>query len=180
MTTSPFANPAGETGAAADAYTRALLDLLGDRDPFEVQETTVPALRRIVEELDEETLRRPEAPGKWSILEVIAHLADSELVASYRFRLTVAHDEPEVHGYDQDLWARRLHYREADPHRQLDRMEAMRQANLDFLRGLSEDEWQRIGHHSERGPESVRRLFHLLAAHDLVHLRQIERIRAGS
>ena len=50
--TSPFANPAGETGAAADAYTRALLDLLGDRDPFEVQEATVPALRRIVDERD--------------------------------------------------------------------------------------------------------------------------------
>ena len=178
--TSPFANPAGETGAAADAYTRALLDLLGDRDPFVVQEATVPALRRIVEELDEDTLCRPEAPGKWSILEVIAHLADSELVYGYRLRLMVAHDEPEVPGYDQDLWARRLRYQQADPHQQLDRMESMREANLDFLRGLTEEEWQRIGHHSERGPESVRHLFRLLAAHDLVHLRQIERIRAGS
>lgn len=176
---STFSNPADQAGAAAGSYTQALLDLLGDRDPFEVQEATAPALRRIVAELDDEALRRPEAPGKWSILEVLGHLADSELVYGYRLRLMVAHDEPDVPGYDQDRWAERLRYRDADPEQELDRFAGLRRFNLDFLRTLPEEDWQRRGRHGERGWESVRHVFKLLAAHDLVHLRQIERIRTG-
>ncbi|NNG16227.1 MAG: hypothetical protein HKM89_07060, partial [Gemmatimonadales bacterium] len=85
--------------------------------------------------------------------------------------------EPVMVGYDQDHWAQRLHHDAADVHQELERLEQLRSFNLRFLRLLHEAEWDRVGRHSERGVESVRRLFQMLAAHDLVHLRQIDRIR---
>jgi hypothetical protein len=54
-------------------------------------------------------LRRPEAPGEWSVAEVLQHLADSDLITGYRIRLMLAQDNPPIPGYDQDAWARRLH-----------------------------------------------------------------------
>ena len=75
-----FANPAGDAAAAAPAYVRALLAFLGDRDPLEVAAELLPWLERRTAGLDDAALRRPEAPGKWSAIEVVQHLADSELV----------------------------------------------------------------------------------------------------
>ena len=77
-----FANPAGAAAAAAPAYVRALLDFLGDRDPLAVAAEQLPWIDRRLSGLDEALLRRPEAPGKWSVIEIIQHLADSELVAT--------------------------------------------------------------------------------------------------
>jgi hypothetical protein len=165
---------ASETGAA---YTDALLELLGDRDPFEVQEGLLPGLRASLEGIDPADLRRPEAPGKWSVLDVVCHLADSELIYGYRLRMIVAEDEPALVGYDQDRWAERLHHDVRDLDLELERLESLRRSNLGFLRSLKDAEWDRVGRHSERGDESVRRVFEMLAAHDLVHLRQIERIK---
>jgi len=172
-----FTNPASAASETGAAYTKALLALLGDQDPFEVQEQLVPALRAHVAAMDPSDLRRPEKPGKWSVLDVICHLADSELVYGYRLRMIVAEDEPALVGYDQDRWATRLHHDTADLDFELERLDLLRRSNLGFLRSLDSAEWDRVGRHSERGVESVRRVFKLLAAHDLVHLRQIDRIR---
>ncbi len=172
-----FTNPASSASETGAAYTKALLELLGDRDAFEVQAHLLPALRAHVADLTPSDLRRPEAPSKWSVLDVICHLADSELIYGYRLRLLVAEDEPVMVGYDQDRWAQRLHHDAADVNRELERLEQLRGFNLRFLQLLDDAEWERVGRHSERGVESVRRLFQMLAAHDLVHLRQIERIK---
>lgn len=172
-----FSNPAGTTGAGAAAYTTALLDLLGDRDPVEVQRGLVPALRAATEGLSTEDVRKPEAPGMWSILEVVQHLADSELVYGYRLRAVVAEDSPALAGYDQDAWSERLRYNDEDFGEALDELTVLRRRNLRFLERLRDEEWERTGVHSERGTESVRHIARLLAAHDLVHLRQIERIK---
>jgi hypothetical protein len=159
-------------------YVQRLLDLLGDRDPFEVQRLTAPALSDLVERSSDAALRQPEAEGKWSIVEVIAHLADTELAYGYRLRMILAHDRPELQGYDQDRWAERLGYADADPMAEVDRFAVLRDANLQMLQGLGEDEWTRVGLHAERGEESVRRIHRMLAGHDLAHLRQIDRIKA--
>lgn len=172
-----FSNPAATAADGADGYVRALLDLLGERDPFEVQEELIDALVDATEDLDEEVVRTPEATGKWSIVEVIQHLADSELVYGYRMRLIVAEEEPEIPGYDQDRWARNLRYRDVGLDSALQQLDALRRANLRWLRTLSEAELDRFGHHGERGEESVRHIIRLLAAHDLVHRRQIDRIK---
>ena len=174
-----FANPASEATAKAAEYVRRLLELLGDRDPFAVQEELVPALRSEVAGLSREELTRPEAPGKWSVLEVVRHLADSEIVTGYRIRLILAADSPPIPGYDQDAWARSLRYHAADLEGALRELEALRAGNLALLGTLDEAGWERSGHHSERGEESVRQIFRLVAAHDLVHRRQIRRIKAA-
>jgi uncharacterized damage-inducible protein DinB len=123
-------------------------------------------------------LRRPEAPGKWSIVAVVAHLADSELVWAYRVRMVLAHDRPQIVGYDQDLWAERFQYEEADLDDALRRFRTLREADLALVRSLTPALLQRVGLHSERGEESLSHMVRLYAGHDLVHLRQIERIRS--
>ena len=89
---------------------RALLDLLGNQDPLEIAASQLPWLERRTAGLDDATLRRPEAPGKWSATEVIQHLADTEVVYAWRTRQILTVDRPEIQGYDQDAWARTLGY----------------------------------------------------------------------
>lgn len=172
-----FSNSAGGAQDGADEYVRLCLELLGDRDPFVVQEATVGELRRLTAGLSDEELTRREGPGKWSILQVVRHLADTEIVYGYRLRLILAEDDPDVPAYDQDQWAENLGYQDADLETTLDELETGRKSTLRLLRGLDAAQWQRSGRHAERGLESVRHIFRLLAAHDLIHLRQIRRIR---
>lgn len=177
---STFSNPAGAAAAAAaQAYTRALLAVLGDRDPLAVMDELVPWLDQRVGGLDDERLRRPEQPGKWSVLEVVQHLADTELVYGYRVRMILTQDTPPIPGYDQDAWARELRYRDAAVAEALAQIRALRGANLRLYRSLGPAQRRRAGLHSERGPESVEHIVRLIGAHDLVHRCQIERILAG-
>jgi len=172
-----FSNPAGAAAAAsATAYTAALLTVLGDRDPIEVLDQLIPWLTARVSSLDDATLRRPETPGKWSVMEVIQHLADSDLVFGYRLRMMVTEDRPAIPGYNQDAWARTFRYRDVPLASALDQLRGQRIANIAVLRGLTPAQLAREGLHSERGAESAGFLLRLMAAHDLVHRRQIDRI----
>jgi len=172
----------GATAAAvADArsYTAAILGILGDRDPFEVLRTTPAAVRQAVAGLPARVLSAPERPGKWSMLEVVQHLADAELVGAFRYRMILAHERPVLQGYDQDRWAERLRYAESDLQGALEQFGALRGANLRLLERTSPEERARVGLHSERGEESIAHQLRMYAGHDLVHLRQLERIRTA-
>jgi hypothetical protein len=172
---SVFTNPASSAAEQAQAYVEAILGLLGDKNPLEVMRQTPAALARVLD-LPNSVLHRPEAPGKWSMNQVLQHLADSELVGGYRFRMVLAHDRPELQGYDQDLWADRLGYRDAEPKEAVVRFTTQRGANIRLLERLTASDLQRVGLHRERGEESLDRLMRLYAGHDLLHLRQLERI----
>ena len=171
-----FANPAGNAAAAAPAYVRALLDLLGAREPLDVLPELVPWLEHRLRHVPPERLRRPEGPGKWSVVEVLQHLADTEMVYGVRGRLVLSEDEPPIQGFDQDRWATLFHYAQGDPGPALTQLSALRAANLAIWRSLGPAELARVGRHTERGPENVSLMLRLMAAHDLVHRRQIERI----
>jgi hypothetical protein len=175
-----FANPAGTAAAAAPAYVRALLDLLGNREPLEVLPELVPWLESRLAGAPAELLRRPEGPGKWSVAEVLKHLADTEMVYGVRGRLVLSEDRPHIQGFDQDRWASLFRYPEASPEQALAQLAALRAGNLAVWRSLGPVELARVGLHSERGEESVALMLRLMAAHDLVHRRQIERILGGS
>jgi uncharacterized damage-inducible protein DinB len=172
-----LSNPASQAKENAAAYVKLLMDLLGDRDPFEVQSQQLAKLQAEIAGIDEVSLRRPEKPGKWSIMQVVQHLADTELVYRYRMRMILAHPTPEIQGYDQDLWATELKYNEMDLNEAMEIIRVLRSANLKMLRKLSEAEMERYGNHSERGPESVRKILRMIAGHDILHLNQIRRIK---
>jgi hypothetical protein len=176
---SDLSNPSAGAASAGAAYTRAILELLGERDPLEVVRETPARLEELVSGLAPETLTRPEATGKWSVVAVIQHLADSEIAWSWRLRLILAEERPPLTGYDQDLWAERLRYEEARIEAALDLFVATRRANLRLLDGLEPEDWKRVGLHAERGEESVEHILRLYGGHDLAHLRQIERILAA-
>ena len=122
-------------------------------------------------------LLQAERPGKWSIGQTLQHLADSEVVWAWRMRLILAQDRPQLTGYDQDLWAQRLGYDKVDPADALEVFGVLRRANLRLVEQASPADLQRTGIHLERGEESLEHLRRLYAGHDLLHLRQIERIR---
>ena len=174
-----FSNPASSTPADIAAYVAALLDLLGDNDPVVVLREMPAAVQRFLETVPPQLAASPEAPGKWSIRDVIQHLADSELVGGFRLRMVLAHDRPPLTGYDQDLWASRLRYRDVEVGDAFEQFGALRRANVRIWQSLTAEDLARVGLHSERGEESLEHMRRLYAGHDLLHLQQLERIRAS-
>ncbi len=126
---------------------------------------------------DEELDRRP--PGSdWSAREIAHHLADSEATAYIRLRRLIAEDAPAIEGYDEEAFARRLHYdRAIEP--SLDVLRAVRAASLQLLESLTPDEWQRAGTHSDSGAYSVEDWLRIYANHSHDHADQIRRARRG-
>jgi len=177
---SVFSNPASGAREQAAAYISAVLELVEGSDPFEILRGTPAAAAAAVRGLTRDQIVRPEGEGKWSMGQVLQHLADSELVWGYRLRMVLAQERPPLTGYDQDLWAARLGYALEEPEDALGVFGVLRSANLRLLDRATEDDLERVGVHNERGEESVRHMIRLYAGHDLVHRRQLERIRAGS
>jgi len=176
---SVLTNPADGAAQAAGDYIAALLGLLGETDPMEVLSRTPAFCRARTVGLAPGVLTAPEAPGKWSLVALLQHWADSELVWGYRLRRVIAEDRPTIDGFDQDLWADRLRYADADRDIALLMFTALRAANLTLLESLTPEEVAREGVHAERGGESVAHMMRLYAGHDLAHRAQLERILAA-
>lgn len=165
----------------ASAYQRMLLDALGDDDPAEVQSATPAAVRALVHEAGADARTRP-SPGEWSVIECVGHMWDAEISSSKRYRWIVAHDRPQLPGYDQDLWVSRLRWGDPDVEVESELLrpfEALRAANVALWRRLPAADRTRVGIHLERGPESYELTFRLLAGHDRVHLGQARRALAA-
>jgi hypothetical protein len=120
---------------------------------------------------DEELDGRP-GPGKWSAREIVHHLADSEMTAAVRLRLVVATDSPRIQGYDQDEFARRLHY-DRPTEASLELFKAARRATAELMERMTEDEWSREGTHSEHGRYTLARWLEIYADHAHKHAEQI-------
>ena len=166
---------AGDPGA----YVRHMRALVGDRDPVALLAAGPGRLAAAAAGLSEADARRPPEPGAWSVLQVLRHVADSEIVYGYRLRLIAAADRPAIPGYDQDAWAGALNYHHGTVADALADHADARRATVRWLRALDDRQWDRVGVHSERGEESVRQIATLLAAHDLAHAGQVERARAA-
>ena len=121
---------------------------------------------------DEQLDARP-APGKWSAREIVHHLADSEMTAATRLRLLVATENPQIFGYDQDQFVRRLYY-DRPIAASLDAFKAARRATGEILERMTEVEWARAaGTHTEHGPYTADRWLQIYAAHAHGHAEQI-------
>jgi hypothetical protein len=162
----PISDPQG--------YQRHLLSLLGDDDPAEVQAVAPAVWTDLVAEAGPLAGRRPE-PREWSVIGCLAHALDAEIVMSARYRWILAHDEPPLIGYDQDLWADRLHGDPDDPDELLAVLRPLRGSNIALWRGSTPEQRARAGLHAERGPETFELCFRMIAGHDRFHQAQARR-----
>ena len=157
------------------AYQEFLLSLVGEDDPAEVQLATPEAWRDLLSEAGASSEVRPE-PKEWSASQCLGHAFDAEIVSAARYRWILAHDEPPLIGYDQDLWVNALHAdRGTDPEQLLRVFAPLRRVNVDLWANASAEDRARVGLHAERGPESFDLLFRMIAGHDRFHLAQARR-----
>lgn len=169
-----FALPAPHELDDPAGYQRYLVGLVGDDDPAAVQAATVDAWRSLLETAGDRLRVRPEA-GEWSAIECLGHATDAEVVMAGRYRWALAEDEPEIAGYDQDRWVDGLRHAEDDPQVLLALLAALRASHLALWAATSEAQRDRVVRHRERGPESLRLMFTMLAGHDRFHLAQARR-----
>lgn len=160
----------------AEQYRQRMLNYLEGRDPLKLQAAAPRRLATLLRGVSAAKARKRPAPGKWSIAEIAAHLADTELVGGYRIRTILGAPGAPIQGFDQDAWAAAMQYGKRDTRRSLEQYRALREANLALLKTLTPEQWKHHGVHSERGPESVETIVRMFAGHDLNHFAQIERI----
>ena len=160
----------------AQQYTQRILANTQGQDPLKVQSATTKKLARLIKGVPTAKLRKRPAPEKWSIAEILAHLADVEIVIGWRMRSILGAPGTPVQAFDQDAWVIAGHYQERDPRKSIELHCVVREANLALLKSLSPDQWKHYGQHAERGQESIEHIVRMIAGHDINHIRQIERI----
>jgi DinB superfamily len=160
----------------AEQYTQRVLGYVEGKRPLAVQATTAGRLARLIKGVSAARLRKWPAPGRWSVAEIIAHLADGEIVGAFRMRFILGSPGAPIVAYDQDEWVTSGHYDQRDPRKSLEQFRVLREGNLALLKSLEPEQWKHYGIHSERGPESIEQMVRIFAGHDMNHLRQIEEI----
>ena len=128
-------------------------------------------LRETVSGMSDEDLKARPVPGRWSTLEVICHLADTESVYAERMKRVIAEDEPPLRGMDPDCWLPRLAYHDRNAEEEIRLIELTRNQMGRILRSLNESDFQRTGHHSEDGPMTLEELLRRITGHMLHHLK---------
>ena len=131
-------------------------------------------IARAVEGLSEAQLDRRPAPDEWTAREVVHHLADAETRSAVRLRQLLAEDDPVIQGYDEEGYARTLHY-DRPVAASLALVRAVRASTAELLDRLTDADFARAGTHTESGPYSVDTWLELYAAHGHDHADQIRR-----
>ena len=161
-------------------YTARMLSLLGDKDPYKIQQATAKKLAAAIKGLDKKKLNKRPAPGKWAINEILAHLVDAEVVGSWRMRIILNQNGAPIHAFDQDIWATTFNYQKSDVNKSLETFRVLRENNLAMLKKVPKELWENYGEHTERGRETISHIVRMFAGHDLNHLGQIEQIAKAS
>jgi len=155
--------------ARFDAY-------LDGKDPIAMQREAPSTLARLIHGVPELELAHKPVPNKWSVTEILAHLAEDELSSTWSYRQMIEHDGPPLLGFDQELWSRLGDYPSWKSQEALDMFRLLREANLRMFAQLTPEQWQRHGVHAERGKLTVQDLCRHMAAHDMNHIDQIRKI----
>ena len=159
-------------------YVQRIQGKLAGQDPLKVQSTTAKKLARLIKGASPAKLRKRPAPEKWSVAEIVAHLADVEIAVSWRIRSILGAPGIPVQAFDQDAWVVAGHYGKRDARKSLEQFRVLRETNLTLYKMLSPEQWKHYGLHAERGEESIERIVQMLAGHDINHLEQVERLLA--
>ncbi len=160
-------------------YIQRMLGNIAGQDPLKTQAATGKKLERLVKGVPASKLRKRPAPDKWSVAEILAHLADTEIVGSWRIRAILGAPGTPIQAFDQDAWVVAGHYAKRDPRKCIEQFRALREANIALYKSLAPEQWKHHGMHSERGEETVEHIVRMFAGHDINHIQQIERILAA-
>jgi hypothetical protein len=160
-------------------YIQRIFGYIEGKQPLAVQAATAKKLDRLIKGVPTARLRKRPAPDKWSVTEIVAHLADAEIVSGFRMRLILGAPGTPIAAFDQDSWVTSGHYEKRDPRKSVEQFRVVREANLALLKSLTPEQWKHYGMHSERGQESIEHIVRMFAGHDINHLHQIERILAA-
>lgn len=161
-------------------YSARLASLVGNADPLAILQSTPRRIGVLISGRSVLDLQKPPSRGRWSVAQIVTHLADAEIVGAYRFRLILAAPGTPIQAYDQNDWAREMHYERTDAHASLALFSAVRAGQVRLLQGVADADLDRFGVHAERGHESLRQLMTLYAGHDINHLAQIEGLLADA
>ncbi len=157
-------------------YLERIRELSNDSDFLALQRQAPSVLAELIAGAPSADLARRPAPGKWSVGEILAHMAEDEVVSHWRYRQMLEFDGVQLTSFDQDLWAKVGDYASRDARESLEFFRLTRQANLLMLERLSPGQWQQGGTHAERGRITIEALARHMAGHDANHIAQIRRI----
>lgn len=159
-------------------YSQRIMKMIEGKEPLKIQSATSKKLESLLKGRPASKLRRRPAPNKWSVGEILAHLADTEIVVGWRIRSILGAPGTAIQAFDQDAWAAAGNYAKRDPQKSMEQFRAVRDANLALYKSLTPEQWKQFGMHAERGEESLERILHMMAGHDINHLSQIESLLA--
>jgi hypothetical protein len=160
----------------AQQYIQRILGHVEGQDAIKVQRATASKLKKLIHPLSPKDLRWKPGPGKWSIAEIVAHLADAEIVGSWRMRSVLGANGTAIQAFDQDAWASVFQYGKRDAKQSLEVFRVLRENNLAMLKALPRERWDNYGMHAERGKETIAHLARMFAGHDTNHVLQVEGI----
>ena len=154
--------------------TNPYAEKLGTHDPIEVMAKTPSRLTELLNQFSAEQIDARPAPDKWSVREVMCHMADCEIAWAWRLRLVYEHYHPQLQPFDQDAWAKAYDkYRLQQARITFD---SLRVWNLQFISALTEDDRKRPARHPERGEITLWNIVETIAGHDLHHIAALEKL----
>jgi uncharacterized damage-inducible protein DinB len=164
-----------------EQYIARIRANVAGKDPFEVIQQTPARMREIVASAKPERLDYRPAPGKWSIREQLAHLADAEMVIAARIRWAASEPGTSVVAYDQDKWANTSRYADVPVEQSLALFSTIRESTIAFIKRLSpEQRANAYTQHSERGKETLQRILEMTAGHDINHVEKMAELAGKS
>jgi hypothetical protein len=157
-------------------YIERILGHLKGAAPATVLSATPGKLKKLLRGVPRRKLTKRPEPGRWSAAEILAHLADTELVSGFRMRLILGKSGTPIQAFDQDAWSGSLQYAKQDPVLSMEAFRVQRERNIRMLRLIPSGMWENFGMHEERGKETITRITEMMAGHDINHLKQIEQM----
>jgi DinB superfamily len=148
------------------------------REHLDAAEKSPKEIAAAVSGLPDKVLRYKPSPDKWCVLEVLGHLADSEIAYGYRLRQMLADEKPTIAPIDQDAWTRNLNYMNSAPAELVAFYGLARHHNLRLLRSLDATVYSKSAYHPELQRQfTVAELVERMGSHGAGHLAQIEKLK---
>ncbi len=159
-----------------EQYVARISGYVEGQNHFKVFQSTVGKLQRFLKRVPASRLKKQSAPNKWSVAEILGHLAESEIVFGYRMRMILGSNGTPIQAFDQNKWHANSGYLTRNPKMSFELFQIVRESNVALLKSLSKEQWGFHGNHQERGHETITRMVELYAGHDVNHVKQIEGI----